>query len=129
VVAALAVAAGCSNNPAGPSGGGTTVAGTWSGSALLPNGFSTRMTLQQTNTAVTGTMTLSGSYVDQLLTGTYAPSTRTFNWSVNDGCERWSGQLTLDAAGSRLSGTIAMDGRGCVPQIADASGTLTFDKQ
>jgi hypothetical protein len=128
-VAMLAGAMGCSDNPAGPSGGGATVAGTWFGTANFPNGFGARMTLQQNSNAVTGIMTLSGTYVDQPLTGTYAPGTRTFNWAVNDGCERWSGQLTLDAAGSRLTGTIALDGRGCVPQVVDESGTLTIDKQ
>lgn len=129
VLAATAGTAAC-DNPAGPSGAGaTTVAGTWFGSAVLGNGFSARMTLQQSGTTVNGTMSIAGQYVDRPLTGTYASNGRALAWSVNDGCERWSGQLTLDAAGSRLSGTLMRDGRGCVPQIPDASGTLTFDKQ
>jgi hypothetical protein len=122
------------DGPTGPSGGGApeptpTLAGTWFGSALLPNGFSARMTLQQSGASVNGTMTISGQYVDQPLTGTYASGTRALSWSVTDGCERWSGALTLSTDGRRLSGTLARDGRGCVPPVRDASGTLTFDKQ
>ena len=70
-----------------------SVAGTWQGTALLPNAFSTTMSLTQTGSSVTGTMRISGAFIDQPLTGTLDATDRTLAWGVVDGCELWGGDI------------------------------------
>jgi hypothetical protein len=124
----VVLAAGC-GSPAGPSDTVGAMAGSWGGTALLPAARGAGMTLQQTGSAVTGTMSLGGVFLDRPLTGTYASSTRTFTWSVGFNCETWTGQMMLEGAGGSLAGTIRRDGRGCVPPVSDVNGTLSLDRR
>lgn len=126
--AALLAAASCSN-PVGPSGNSTSVAGSWSGTALLPNGYGAYLTLQQTGTTVTGTMKVTGVFKEMPITGAVDSSTRTFTWKVSQGCELWSGTLTIAANDRDMNGPLSIDGSGCVPQVANSVGKISLTRQ
>lgn len=127
--AALLTAAGCSDsNPGGPSSA-LAVSGSWSGSALLPNGFTATLTLQQTGTSVTGTMRIAGVMGESPITGTVAPGNRTFTWQVNYNCEIWSGVLTVASNNREMDGPLSINRSGCVPAQSSSSGTLSLDKR
>jgi hypothetical protein len=119
--------AGC-DNPSGPSEPPSPLAGGWSGSVFQRYGSS--MQLRQAGGSIGGTWSFGAAGIrDRAVTGTYLAGTRSFQWSAPNGCERWSGVLTLDAAGRQLNGTVSLDGRGCVPQVRDDSGPMVLDKQ
>lgn len=128
VGAALLAAAGC-DNPSGPSQNALALAGTWQGSALLPNGFGATMTLQQNGAAVSGTLRIAGVMGETPLTGTVTNSTRTMTWQVNYGCEIWTGTLTVASGSREMDGPLQTNRTGCVPAENSGSGTLTLDKQ
>jgi len=127
--AVLLVAAGCSS-PASPSGSGSSLAvnGSWTGTALLPNAYTATMTLQQTGTAVTGTLRIFGVTPALPITGTVASGNRTFTWQMNDGCEVWSGTLTVASGNSDMNGPLTINRTGCVPARSSGAGTLSMDK-
>ena len=126
--AGLLVAAGC-DNPSGPSQNAVALAGTWQGSALLPNGFSATMNLQQNGSAVSGTLRIAGVMGETPLTGTFTTSTRIMSWQVNDGCEIWTGTLTVASGSREMDGPLQINRTGCVPAQNSGSGTLRLDKQ
>jgi len=125
----LSLAAGCSS-PASPSGSGSSFAvnGSWTGTALLPNAYTTTMTLQQTGMSVTGTMRIAGVIGTSPITGTVASGNRTFTWQVNSGCEVWSGTLTVASGNSEMKGPLTINRTGCIPARSSGSGTLSMDK-
>jgi hypothetical protein len=124
VAIALLGVAGCG----GPSSM-DVLTGAWRGVASLPNGVTTNVTLQQNGDQVSGTMSITGALNNQPLSGVYSSSTRKLTWSVPFNCEMWTGELTLDATGRKLEGSIGRNGSGCVPPVSNANGTLTLDKQ
>lgn len=125
VILGLTVAMGACDDTTGP--GEQGLQGAWSGTAALPNGFTASMDLQQTGTAISGEMSIAGSFRDRPITGTHSSSNRTFIWTVADGCDRWSGTLNISADGSEMDGPIVLDRSGCSAG-SDASGTLRLDR-
>jgi len=128
-VAALLTGA-CGSSPSAPSPSqATSVAGTWDGTTLLPNAYSTTLTLQQSGGSVSGRMRIAGVMGESPITGTVASGGRTLTWRVNYNCEVWTGDLALDGGGLRLEGLLFVDRRGCVPARSSGSGNLTLEKR
>lgn len=118
VLALLAAASGCdTSTPDAPD-----VAGRWTGSAVLPNGFTASASLSQADETVGGTLRISGVFSETDLSGEIDALGR-LAWTLQSGCERWSGILTLDASGDRMEGSINLDAGSC-PDTRGASGTL-----
>ena len=116
---------GCGDS-GGPSAVGVT--GDWTGTMTLPNAYSTTATLQETGTAVSGTMRVAGSFTDQPLTGQVDGQTRAMSWTVLRGCETWSGVLTLAPGGDQMSGPVLIDRTGCQPVQPNGSGSLSLSR-
>jgi hypothetical protein len=116
----MAVGTACSDST-GPESG---VAGDWLGTAVLPNGFTTSMSLTQSGSNVSGIMSVAGSFRERTLTGSME-GTR-LAWTVLDGCEVWAGTLTL--AGDAMSGPVLVDMSGCSAG-SNASGTVSLTRQ
>jgi hypothetical protein len=126
---ALAVAAAaCGDEGTGP-GDAVTVAGQWRGTALLPNGRTTTMTLQQTGSAISGQMSVAGAFVGGSVTGQVNSANRTFTWVVGRGCEAWGGVLNVDPAGRQMSGALLIDRSACQPAQANGTGTLSMTRE
>ena len=106
---------------------GANVSGDWSGVASFASGFTARMNLTQTGTAVTGTMTVAGGFIDAPVTGTVEPDGRRLAWAVLDGCEAWGGTLDLDGTGESMEGPILIDYTGCASGT-NTSGTLRLSR-
>jgi hypothetical protein len=121
-------AVGCGGSPASPSGqSAVAVNGSWTGTAILPNAYSTTMTLQQSGSDVSGTMRIAGA-LNGPITGTVPSGTRTFLWRANHDCEVWSGTLTVDGSGNAMQGPLTIDRTGCVPATSSGSGTLNLQR-
>lgn len=101
------------------------IAGSWSGVASLPNGFSVSMDLDQRGRAVSGSADLPNRR-NTVIEGEINASDR-FVWDVQVGCERWSGSLAIDEAAGEMSGSINLDGGGCAPATS-ANGTMTLSR-
>ena len=125
-LALVAGLVGCSNS-SGP--GSFDVSGHWTGVASLPNGRSTSADLQQTGTAASGTMTVSGAFLNTALTGQVSSQNRTLTWSLMRGCEVWSGVATVTADGGNMSGPVSIDRSGCQPAQSDGGGALSLTRQ
>ncbi|MEX2530472.1 MAG: hypothetical protein WD960_06825 [Gemmatimonadota bacterium] len=104
------------------------IRGDWSGSVALPNGFSSSADFQQSGNGVSGTMTISGSFVNRPVTGQIDPSERTLEWSVFVDCEEWTGTLGINAAETEMAGTVRRDGSGCVPEVSNVNGTMQLTR-
>lgn len=124
---AAAVCVGCSETT-GPPEPGATISGAWRGVSQFggSGGFTTSMTLTQSGTNVTGTMSLTGGFRDNPLNGTLSGGR--FEWAVADGCERWSGIASVESGSATFSGTILQDTTNCQPARSGASGTMNLDK-
>jgi hypothetical protein len=120
LLALVAVGTACSDTT-GPESG---VAGDWLGTAVLPNGFTTSMSLTQSGSNVSGSMSVAGSFRDRPLTGTVEQGR--LAWTVLDGCEVWAGTLAL--AGDAMSGPVLVDMTGCSAG-SNASGTISLTRQ
>lgn len=105
-----------------------TVDGTWEGTALLPNAYTTTLTLLQSGATITGTLDIAG-VLDQAFVGTLDESTRVLQWTVFDGCEHWTGTFTVDADGTGMAGPVTGDLSACAPPGTNISGTITLSKQ
>jgi hypothetical protein len=121
LLALLALGTACSDDSTGPDSG---VAGTWVGTAVLPNGFTTTMSLTQNGSNVSGIMSVSGSFRERPLTGSMESDR--LAWTVLDGCEVWTGTLTL--AGDTMSGPVLVDMSGCSGG-SNASGTISLARR
>lgn len=119
----IALAMGCSDN--GP--GSLDVSGSWSGVTSFNNGFSTSMDLTQTGTAVGGTMTVAGAFIDNTFTGTLDATNRTVEWEVLRGCESWGGTLSVSADGTQMTGALLVDRTGC-SSGSNESGTVSVSR-
>lgn len=126
LTAAIVLAMTACGDSTGP--GSIDIRGDWSGSALLPNGFSASADFQQSGDGVSGTMSISGSFLDQPVTGQIDPSERTLEWTVFDDCEEWTGTLVINAAETEMAGTVRRDGSGCVPQVENVNGTMQLTR-
>lgn len=98
------------------------VTGSWTGSALLPNGFAASADLSQSGTTVGGTLRISGVFAATDLSGDIDDLGR-LSWTLQSGYERWSGILSIDEAEDRMEGSINLDAGSC-PDTRGASGTL-----
>lgn len=126
VVLLLMTGSACGGDDAtGP--GGSSVAGSWSGVTSFSSGYTTHMTLAQTGTAVSGTMSVAGAFIDNALTGTVDGTNLTLDWLVYRGCEAWSGVLTISSDGESMTGPLHVDTSGCTSG-SDANGTLNLTK-
>ena len=128
-LAAALVATGCSDvgGPDDQTNRAANVAGSWSGSTIFgSNGFTTSVSLQQRDRAVTGEMTIAGAFRDALLVGEIDEFSR-FNWSVNRGCEVWSGVMTIEANQVEMAGPVLVDGSRC-PVVTTESATMRLDR-
>lgn len=101
------------------------IAGSWSGVASLPNGFTVSMDLDQRGRSISGTANLPNRR-NTVIEGEVNASDR-FVWEVQVGCERWSGSLAIDEAAEEMSGSINLDGGSCAP-ASSASGTMTLSR-
>lgn len=101
------------------------IAGSWSGVASLPAGFTVSMDLDQRGRSISGTANLPNRR-DTVVEGEINASDR-FVWEVQVGCERWSGSLAIDEAADEMSGSINLDGGSCEP-ASSASGTMTLSR-
>ena len=101
------------------------IAGSWSGAASLPAGFTVSMNLDQRGRSISGTADLPNRR-NTIIVGEINDSDR-FVWDVQVGCERWSGSLAIDEAAEEMSGSINLDGGGCAPATS-ASGTMTLSR-
>lgn len=104
------------------------IRGNWSGSALLPNGFTATADFQQSGNGVSGTMSISGSFLDQPVTGQIDQADRTLEWTVLVDCYEWTGTLVINADETEMAGTISRDGSGCVPQEVTVNGTMQLTR-
>ena len=102
------------------------LAGLWTGSALLPNGFSASADLSQSGTTVGGTLRISGVFNPTDFSGDIDDLGR-LSWTLQSGCERWSGMLSLDESEDRMEGSINLDAGSC-PDTRGASGTLRLER-
>ena len=102
------------------------LAGSWVGSALLPNGFTASATLSQAGATVGGTLRISGVFAPTDLSGDIDDLGR-LSWTLQSGCERWSGTLSIDEAEDRMEGSINLDAGSC-PDTRGASGTLRLER-
>lgn len=116
-------------SPASPSSPTLSVAGSWAGTAELPNPYSATMSLQQTGSAVSGTMRIAGATAQVPVTGTVNSGDRTFTWRANYNCEVWSGVLTIAGSAGTMNGPLTYDRSGCTPALSNGSGTLSLNKQ
>lgn len=105
-----------------------SVAGGWLGVAVLPNGRTTSLDLQQIGDGITGTMSVSGAFIKRPVTGQVNATRRSVAWAVANGCELWGGALTLSQDGSQMSGTVVIDRGGCRPVVSNGSGTLSLNR-
>lgn len=123
LVAVLAFAAsGC---------GGTGIdaielAGTWTGTALLPNAYTTTLQLTQSGSTIGGTISIAG-VLNQPLAATLNDAARTLDWTAYDGCEEWSGTFTVASDGASMSGPVLNDLTGC-PSGSNSSGTISVSR-
>lgn len=109
--------------------GGINIAGSWSGVASFPSGFSTSMTLQQNGTAISGQMRTTAGFAGGLpIIGDLNSDDRTFTWSVGRTCETWSGTLTISDDENEMTGPILVDRSGCQGQ-SNANGSLRLTRQ
>ena len=122
---ALTTVAACSDDSTGVEG--PDVSGSWSGVASFASGFSASMSINQTGTAVSGTMTVAGGFINAPVTGTVDPTGRRLAWAVLDGCEAWAGTLDIDGAATSMEGPILIDRSGC-SSGSNTSGVLRLDK-
>lgn len=120
-VTALVVAA-CGTGP-----DSIDLGGTWHGTALLPNAYSTTFTVIQSGTTISGNITIAG-VLDENWAGTFHENTLTATWSAQAGCEAWSGTFTVDPEGADMSGPVHADYSGCSPARNDDSGTISLSK-
>jgi hypothetical protein len=128
-LAAALVATGCSDvgGPDDQTNRAANVAGSWSGSTIFgSNGFTTSVSLQQRDRAVTGEMTIAGAFRDAPLVGEIDDFNR-FTWAVNRGCEVWSGVMTIEASQIEMAGPVLLDGSRC-PVITTESATMQLDR-
>lgn len=125
---AVAVCVGCSETTGPPEPDQANISGTWRGVSQFggSGGFSTSMTLTQSGTNVTGTMSLTGGFRDNPLNGTLSGGR--FEWTVLDGCERWSGTASVENGSPEFSGTVLQDVTNCQPARSGASGTMNLEK-
>ena len=102
--------------------------GEWSGIASFGASFTSSMDLVQKGSSVTGTMSMSGNFIDKPLTGQVDGSGR-MTWTVNisSKCQEWSGILEIQAS-SELEGPIDSDQTSCNDD-RPASGTLKLSKK
>ena len=103
-------------------------AGTWQGTAQLPNAFTTTLTLTQSGNTLGGNIQITGE-LNQSFIGTWDPTARTVEWIVFDGCEEWTGTFAVTADGSQMSGPVLNDLSGCLPPGNDRMGTISVSKQ
>jgi hypothetical protein len=122
-------AVGCGGNPAGPSEPSLEVAGRRVGTAILPNGYSATLNLEQSGSAVSGTMRIAGVMGETPITGNVASGDRTLAWKVSYGCEVWTGTLNIDGSVQQMSGPLEIDRTGCQPAQRNGSGTLSVDRR
>lgn len=101
------------------------IAGSWSGVALFPTGFTVSMDLDQRGRSISGSADLPNRR-NTVIEGELNASDR-FVWEVQVGCEEWSGSLAIDEAAGEMSGSINLDGGSCDP-ASDASGTMTLSR-
>jgi hypothetical protein len=108
------------------------IAGSWLGGADFggTQSVTTRMTLTQTGTAISGTIRATGALpgAGVPITGVVDVNNRTFTWAAADGCESWGGVLNIDEQHTGMSGAIVIDVSGC-PSGSNSSGTLTMAKE
>lgn len=125
---ALGLLAACSDS--GPNR--LSVAGTWTGSAQFggTQGVSMTFTLSQSGDAISGTVRATGAlpFAGVPVAGEVDTNGRTVTWLAVDGCETWGGVLTVDAAGTAMSGGILVDRSGC-SSGSNSGGTLTLTRQ
>lgn len=119
---ALALSA-CSTGPES-----LDLAGTWTGTALLPNAYATTLALTRSGNTVAGTIQITG-LLNQAFVGSLDESARTIEWTVFDGCEEWSGTLTVDSDATDMSGPVLNDLSSCSPPGTNSSGTISLTKQ
>ena len=112
--------------------GSVNIAGSWIGGSDFGGAQSvtTRMTLIQTGTAISGTIRATGALpvAGVPITGQVDTNNRTFTWAAADGCEVWGGVLNIDAAQTGMTGTILVDVSGC-QSGSNSSGSLTLTKE
>jgi hypothetical protein len=99
-------AVGCGGNPAGPT-----------------------LNLEQSGSAVSGTMRIAGVMGETPITGNVASGDRTLAWKVSYGCEVWTGTLNIDGSVQQMSGPLEIDRTGCQPAQRNGSGTLSVDRR
>lgn len=115
----------CGSDGTGP--GGVQVSGTWQGTTQLATAYSTTLTLQQSGNTIGGTIVIAG-LLDRPFVGTLPSGTRAINWTAVDGCEEWSGTLTVDSGGSQMTGPVLNDLSNC-PAGSDSNGTISLTRQ
>jgi hypothetical protein len=122
------LAAACSDS--GP--GEVNVSGSWIGGAAFggTQSVSTRMTLVQTGTGISGTIRMTSAlpFNGVPITGEINTANRTLTWIAADGCETFGGVLNIDPNGVAMSGPILNDLSNC-PSGSNTSGTLTMSKE
>ena len=105
------------------------LAGTWNGNSAFGGTQSpaTRLTLAHSGDAVSGTMRVTGAFIDRPIAGQFDRGNRTLVWVVVSGCEQWGGSLSVNAGGTSMSGPILVDRTGCASG-QNSGGTLTLTK-
>jgi hypothetical protein len=127
MAALLAFAAACSDLT-GTSG--LVLAGTWQGSAILPNGYTTVFSLSQNGNAASGTIRISGVIgANTPITGQVNSSDRTYVWTAARGCELWGGVMNVSQDGEEMTGPVLIDRSGCVPAQNNGSGKISLVRQ
>ena len=127
LMAALTLGAVACSDSTGPEEGALNVSGSWSGTSLLPNGRSTQLSLIQNGTSISGTAKVSGAFpaAGLAINGEFQSSNRRVTWVALHDCEIWAVVLTVNSAGTEMSGAVQIDRSACVPAQSSGSGTMT----
>ncbi|MGD2047303.1 MAG: hypothetical protein PVH96_13900 [Gemmatimonadota bacterium] len=122
LLSGLLAAAACGTGP-----DRVDLGGTWHGTTLLPNAYSTTFTVIQSGTTISGNVSIVG-VLNETFVGTFHEHTLTVAWAAQNGCEDWSGTFAVDSEGSEMSGPVVADYSGCSPARNDDSGTISLSK-
>lgn len=120
----LPTACSSSTGPSAPN-----IKGTWAGS-VFKNSVNLTISTESGGT-VSGTIMVTGATTvgGDPFNGQLDSATRQLTWTMNVGCQAWSGTLDVSSNGSQMSGPASVDESTCNPPAALEQSTMSLNKQ